>query len=174
MVSHPLLCTHVSRQYVLNNDRRTLPQRQVHRPSLSQETVTALLDIPSQLANTTPFSHYLTTAPSKTEGGKGPAIYVNSKTPTINPAAHKIFFEVAHIHPQDYSLHVYLSPRDARLVIMKGWGLRFPVEWLAPSGWIMVYAPRSEEEVHLVRNIVEAACCFAVGRDLRGDAGAVP
>src|SRR4051812_12119347 len=105
----------------------------------------------SFFASTTPYSTYLTTRPSKTEGGTGPAIYVNSDVPTINSNAHKIFYEVAHVHPADHSLHVYLSPRDARLVIEKGWGQRFPILWLAPSSWVMVYAPRDEKEVKIVR-----------------------
>jgi hypothetical protein len=30
----------------------------------------------------------------------------------------------------------------------------------------MVYAPRNEEEVEIVREIVRAAVCFAVGKDV--------
>lgn len=75
---------------------------------------------------------YIETRPSKTEGGTGPAVYVKPDVETINPFAHKIFFEVAHVHPADNSLHVYVSPLDAKLVIERGWGQRFPVIWLAP------------------------------------------
>lgn len=83
-------------------------------------------------ASTTPYSMYIETRPSKTEGGTGPAVYVKPDVETINPFAHKIFFEVAHVHPADNSLHVYVSPLDAKLVIERGWGQRFPVIWLAP------------------------------------------
>jgi hypothetical protein len=114
-------------------------------------------------ANTQPYSTYIETRPSKTEGGTGPAIYVKPDVKTINPVAHKIFYEVAHVHPKDNSLHVYVSPRDARTVIEKGWGQRFPVTWLAPPSWIMVYAPRDAKEVEVVKEIVRAAVCFAVG-----------
>jgi hypothetical protein len=117
-------------------------------------------------ANSSPYSDYITSAPSKTEGGTGPAIYVKPDVPTINPNARKIFYEVAHVHPTENSLHVYLSPRDARRVIEAGWGQRFPVEWLAPPSWILVYAPRDEKEVELVKEIVRAAVCFAVGKDI--------
>lgn len=35
--------------------------------------------------------------------------------------------EIAHLHGQDASLHVSLSPLDAAEVIEKGWGERFPL-----------------------------------------------
>lgn len=87
---------------------------------------------------------------------------------TINPMAHKIFYEVAHVHPSENSLHVYVSPQDAKLVMKRGWGQRFPVTWLAPPSWIMVYAPRNEEEVEVVKEIVRAAICFAIGKNVDG------
>jgi hypothetical protein len=117
-------------------------------------------------ANTPPYSSYIEARPSKTEGGTGPAIYVKPDVETINPVAHKIFFEVAHVHPKDNSLHVYVSPRDARTVIERGWGQKFPVTWLAPPSWIMVYAPRNEMEVEVIREIVRAAVSFAIGIDV--------
>jgi hypothetical protein len=48
----------------------------------------------------------------------------------------------------------------------RGWGQRFPVTWLAPPSWIMVYAPRNEDEVEIVREIVRAAVCHAVGMNV--------
>jgi len=119
-----------------------------------------------EFANTKAYSEYIETRPSKTEGGTGPAIYVKPDVKTINPVAHKIFYEVAHVHPAENSLHVYVSPQDARLVMKRGWGQRFPVTWLAPPSWIMVYAPRNEEEVETVREIVRAAVCHAVGMNV--------
>lgn len=146
--------------------RWTLPQRQ-YPDTITSKGREILLDIPSHFANTAPYSNYLSTRPSKTEGGTGPAIYVNPDVDTINPNASKIFYEVAHVHPQENSLHVYLSPRDAKVVVERGWGQMFPVTWLAPPSWVMVYAPRTEEEVGIVREIVRAACCFAAGKELK-------
>jgi hypothetical protein len=71
------------------------------------------------------------------------------------------------MHPSDNSLHVYVSPQDAREVIEKGWAQRFPVTWLAPPSWVMLYAPRDEKEVEIVREIVRAGVCFAVGKELK-------
>lgn len=110
------------------------------------------------------YAPYISTGPSKTEGGTGAAIYVKPDVEGMNPDAGKIFYEVAHVHPSDSSLHVYLAPRDARLVVQSGWGVRFPVPWLAPSSWVMVWAPRDEGEVGVVRGIVGAGGSFAVGR----------
>jgi hypothetical protein len=145
--------------------RWTLPQRQFPE-KITPAASSTLHGLMKDFASTAPYSQYIETRPSKTEGGTGPAIYVKPEVKTINPAAHKIFYEVAHVHPADNSLHVYVSPLDAKLVMKRGWGQRFPVTWLAPPSWIMVYAPRNEEEVEVVREIVRAAVCFAVGRDV--------
>lgn len=66
------------------------------------------------------------------------------------------------MHPQDGSLHVYLAPKDARTVIEKGWGMRFPVGWIAPASWTMVFSPRDGGEVGVLREIVRAGVEFAV------------
>ncbi|KAF1831944.1 hypothetical protein BDW02DRAFT_641114 [Decorospora gaudefroyi] len=145
--------------------RWTLPQRQISE-KITPAASSTLHNLMQDFAKTAPYSHYIDSRPSKTEGGTGPAIYVKPDVSTINPAAHKIFYEVAHVHPAENSLHVYVSPLDAKLVMKRGWGLRFPVTWLAPPSWIMVYAPRNEEEVEVVREIVRAAVCYAVGLDV--------
>ena len=145
--------------------RWTLPQRQSLEP-ITKAALAELNNLMQTFASTAPFSEYIETRPSKTEGGTGPAIYVKPDVKTINPVAHKIFYEVAHVHPADHSLHVYVSPRDAKTVVGRGWGQRFPVTWLAPPSWIMVYAPRDERELEVVKEIVRAAVCHAVGMEV--------
>lgn len=122
----------------------------------------------SSFATSPPYNTFLRTAPSILEGGTGSAIYVRPDAcpDTLNPLAHKAGYEVAHVHPNDNSLHVYLSDRDARVVLEKGWGQMFAVSWMAPGGFVMVYAPRDEEEVEVVRGIVRTGVCFAVGKEL--------
>jgi hypothetical protein len=87
----------------------------------------------------------------------------------LNPIAHKPFYtlykEIAHLHPQDRSLHVWLSDADAKAVVEKGWGERFAVKF-APSGYVMVYAPRNEDEVNIVRKIVKAGAIWFAGVEL--------
>lgn len=147
--------------------RWTLPQRQFPGP-ITKAALDELTNLMQTFASTAPYSEYIETRPSKTEGGTGPAIYVKPDVKTINPVAHKIFYEVAHVHPKENSLHVYVSPKDARTVVSRGWGQLFPVTWLAPPSWIMVYAPRDERELEVVKEIVRAAVCHAVGIELSG------
>jgi hypothetical protein len=149
--------------------RWTLPQRQFPE-SITPGASAALDNLMQEFASTPPYTKYIETGPSKTEGGTGSAIYVKKDVKTINPVAHKIFYEVAHVHPADNSLHVYISPKDAKLVMHRGWGQRFPVTWIAPPSWIMVYAPRNENEVDVVREIIRAAVCHAVSMDVDEDA----
>ncbi|KAF2020941.1 hypothetical protein BU24DRAFT_416600 [Aaosphaeria arxii CBS 175.79] len=141
--------------------RWVLPQRQ-QRVSQTQGTQESLSTILPSLANSDAYKDLIYTGPSKTEGGTGTAIYVRPEVPTINPKAKAIFYEIAHVHPSDSSLHVYLSPRDARVVVEKKWGERFSVDWIAPKSWVLVYAPRNATEVEVIREIVEAGIKFAV------------
>ena len=71
-------------------------------------------------------------APSKTEGGSTDAIYANKSLDTLNaivrePRNKLLDGEIAHAHPSDGSLHVWLSQADARTVVENGWGMRFPL-----------------------------------------------
>jgi hypothetical protein len=69
------------------------------------------------------------------------------------------------VHPAENSLHVWLSGPDARLVVEKGWGERFPLSAMGmchPS-WVMVYAPRDAEEVKTVEEIVKAGVGYLTG-----------
>jgi hypothetical protein len=69
-------------------------------------------------------------------------------------------------------MHLTLHPADAAIVILRGWGERHPLSsggWLArfvPQGFVMVYAPRTEEEVQIVRKIVAAAVWWVGGVDV--------
>ncbi|OCK81542.1 hypothetical protein K432DRAFT_381245 [Lepidopterella palustris CBS 459.81] len=137
-----------------------MPQRQMP-DSITPKAHERLLQLMSFFA--TNHSTILSHAPSKTEGGTGPAIYADPSLPTLNPASAKIGYEMAHVHPAENSLHVYLSPRDAREVVEKEWGERFPLGAIAPASWVMVYAPRNEDEVDLVERIVRAAVGWNTG-----------
>ena len=65
--------------------------------------------------------------------------------------------EIAHLHGSEGSLHVTLDAADVAKVLERGWGERHPLagRWLR-SGFTMVYAPRSEDEVAAVMEIVRA------------------
>ncbi|KAE8167648.1 fungal-specific transcription factor domain-containing protein [Aspergillus tamarii] len=112
------------------------------------------------------YPHLLRLDLSKTESGTADAIYARSESPTCNPEAAAVGYEIAHAHPADNSLHVLLSAADARTVIEAAWGRRFAVPSMVPLGWIMVYAPRNSEEVELVSQIIRAAIQWTSGMKL--------
>lgn len=73
--------------------------------------------------------------------------------------------EFAHIHPQPNgggSLHLRLPADQALEVVDKGWGEWHPfaVDGTMP-GMVMVYAPRSDEDLEVVKTIIEASVAHA-------------
>lgn len=76
--------------------------------------------------------------------------------------------EIAHVHTGeksgDYSLHLVLTPTDCKEVITKQWGERMTLAGtLVPQEYLIIYTPRSKEEVAVVKNIVAAAIAFMTG-----------
>lgn len=90
----------------------------------------------------------LSVAPSKTEGGTTTGLYANTTTTTtetkggqqLNAVAAPLAYEIAHVHPSDHALHVFLSPRDAAVLVRAGWAERFPLDWV-PHGWVSCLLP---------------------------------
>jgi hypothetical protein len=147
-----------------------LPHRQVPEtlaPEQNDRVMRNLSCIIPNLASSRPDLFEI--RPSNAEGGSTDALYARANNPMLNPIAHKPFYtlykEIAHLHPQDRSLHVWLSDADAKAVVEKGWGERFAVKF-APSGYVMVYAPRNEDEVNIVRKIVKAGAIWFAGVEL--------
>ncbi|KIN07776.1 hypothetical protein OIDMADRAFT_174695 [Oidiodendron maius Zn] len=97
----------------------------------------------------------------------GPALQIQAQVER-HPGARGTRGEIAHLHPLDGSLHVSLAPRDAKLVIEKGWGERFGLSGtVLPVTYIMVYAPRpgaaEEREAEIVERILTAGMKFMLG-----------
>jgi len=90
-----------------------------------------------------------------------------SKSPA--PLRRRCGREICHAHPSDGSMHMTLHPADVRAVLEAGWGERHPIarggwfERFVPGGFVMVYAPRDQEEVETVLEIVRAAAWFVGG-----------
>jgi hypothetical protein len=86
--------------------------------------------------------------------------------------------EVCHAHPSDGSLHLTLHPADAAAVMRARWGERHPLgsggwlSWFVPAGFILVYAPRDEDEVRVVMRIVGAAVWWVGGFAVEDEDGA--
>lgn len=144
---------------------RTMPQRQVPYKSGTvdagvEERVTNMMaTLAAQHAS------LLDLRPSKTEGGSTDAIYAKPTLATLNDKAKNdkmLTTEIAHAHPAEGSLHVWLTQADAKTVVAKGWGLRFPLTFI-DKGWTMVYAPRTMAEVDVVEKIVKAGIANIAG-----------
>ncbi|KAL1633241.1 hypothetical protein SLS58_011176 [Diplodia intermedia] len=86
--------------------------------------------------------------------------------------------EIGHPHP-DLSIHLYVSPADARVLIEKGWGERhrmsvpagslatkvIPIFGRIADTFLMIYGPRDEEEMAVLQTILRNGIRFMTGRD---------
>lgn len=80
--------------------------------------------------------------------------------------------EICHVHNSDHSMHMNLHPDDVKEVLAKGWGQRHPLAWRGrwfrmpvPTQFVMVYAPRTMDEVKVVCRIIEAAAWWVMARE---------
>jgi len=148
-----------------SNSSWTMPQRQApyKKGTVEPRVEDTVKNMMATLA--TRHSDLLELRPSKTEGGSTDAIYAKASLPNLNPETQTqkaLGTEIAHAHPAEGSLHVWLSQADAKLVVEKGWGLRFPLAFVS-KGWTMVYAPRTMAEVDVVERIVKAGIAWVSG-----------
>jgi len=72
--------------------------------------------------------------------------------------------EFAHIHP-DGSLHASLSPERARQAIEAGWAEPHPMAlYMGNEGMVMLYTPRTMEELDVIFQLVVDSYNFVTGR----------
>ena len=78
--------------------------------------------------------------------------------------------EFAHIHPYPDmgSMHVQLRHDDAIEVIEKGWGEHHTLvtEGFRPVGLMMVFSPRDEDELGVIKSIIGCSYEHATGTSL--------
>ena len=146
---------------------RTMPQRQKPEP-LDAAIKERLHNLPAKYCKDYP--QILVLDLSKTEGRSTDAIYAKPDLAGRDPSAKDKILgnEIAHVHPADNSLHVWLSGPDAKVAVEKGWGERFPLSSMGithPS-WIMVYAPRSMTEIDVIEEIIKAGIAFLTGEKI--------
>ena len=85
-----------------------------------------------------------------------------------NPQAFMIGREFAHIHPKpdNGSMHLVLPVEDIGVVKDMGWGedhyLVTQGQW--PPGLMMVFSPRDDDELNVVKQIVARSYEFATGQ----------
>lgn len=83
--------------------------------------------------------------------------------------------ELGHIHGET-SLHLYFSPADAKVIMQRGWAQRHRCArtqpwwlggmnnmWNIGPTFLIVYAPRDEAEVDVLRTLIRASARFMTG-----------
>ncbi|NOH79862.1 hypothetical protein F0231_08890 [Vibrio sp. RE86] len=97
-------------------------------------------------------------------GARALVMHSNSE---CNHEAFMIGREFAHIHPHpdSGSMHLKLNIEDANEVIEKGWGENhfLVTKGILAPGLIMVFSPRSEEELETIKSIIQSSYEFALG-----------
>jgi len=71
--------------------------------------------------------------------------------------------EIAHIHTIDGSMHMVLSPSDAKKVLEAGWGELHPLagKFIPVKTYMLLYSPRNEEDLEVIQQILNAAILYA-------------
>ncbi|KAL3474057.1 hypothetical protein BJX99DRAFT_186484 [Aspergillus californicus] len=149
----------------------TVPQRQINQQP-SQEMKEKFMA--AYIAFLDKNAHVLDHAPSIlerfTEAG-------HVRGDVLTPVAKQMRREIFHVHgTSDHSIHVVLTPRDCKRVIEAGWGQRFPLAGstflrnlsfgrlgVLPEEYVLVYAPRTEEEIQIVIGILAAGVKYVAG-----------
>jgi hypothetical protein len=111
------------------------------------------------------------------------ALFANPDRPEVTKR-HAVFGnEIAHPHKIDGGMHLIMHPADVGVVLESEWGGRHPLAradwwWLlwfvrlwggrppVPEELVLIYAPRNDEEVEVVKKMVRAAAWWVTGVDL--------
>lgn len=98
----------------------------------------------------------------------GEAVMIADNIETPHAIAKQSKREIVHVHADggkgDYSLHMCLSPSDCKEVIEQKWAERMTLAGsLVPNNYLLVYTPRTKEEVEIVKTIIEGAIVFMTG-----------
>ncbi|KAH7018587.1 uncharacterized protein B0I36DRAFT_298276 [Microdochium trichocladiopsis] len=88
--------------------------------------------------------------------------------------AHIARGEIGHVHP-DLSVHLYLSPADARQVIEKTWAERHRLavpttswvknKYAIADTYLMIYGPRDESEMEVLSIILANSIRYMTGKE---------
>ena len=94
----------------------------------------------------------------------------SSSCSCCNPNAFMVGREFAHIHPapDNGSMHVQLPASEAKEVVEAGWGEDhyLVTQGHYPPGLIMVFSPRTDDELETVKKIVTHSYEFATGKSM--------
>lgn len=138
-----------------------LPHRQINKiPTIEvQKALDAIVE-----KHITANHAYITVVPSPHEK-LNPGVIIHPEIASPHVVADIAKREIFHVHPSDHSLHVVLSPRDCKLVIEKGYGERHGLSGspVIPKEYLLIYAPRDEEELAIVERIIVASLKYMTG-----------
>ncbi|GFN16264.1 hypothetical protein AtubIFM55763_001678 [Aspergillus tubingensis] len=155
-----------------------VPQRQVEE--FAGEEVKMYLD--SQfyaLAEQNP--QLIKVADSRLELHAGAIFLATEELANRNETTRKLNGECVHVHRlKDYSLHMVLAPADCKKVFDAGWGQRHGFSGVEipralmggkliqlPSEYVLIYAPRTKEEVTLVLSLMKASLRYLTGEEVK-------
>jgi hypothetical protein len=98
----------------------------------------------------------------------GEALLLADHITTPHSICGKTKREIAHVHAGvgsgEYSMHMCLSPMDCKEVITKKWGERMTLAGVfVPHEYLIIYTPRTKDELQVVKSIVTAAVFFMTG-----------
>lgn len=94
------------------------------------------------------------------------ALCLSGEGPAGPAEAFMVGREFAHLHPPpDQSLHLTLPTAEAERAVALGWAEWHPLvaHGVLSRTAVMVYAPRDEEEAHVVERLVRCSWRFARG-----------
>lgn len=135
------------------------PQRQMNDHSDASRTEAMKAHVAESVSQ---HPELLTLASSGLEGPKHKAIWLGetAKKPAYLAKATK--GEFAHVHP-DGSSHLIMSLADAEVVTAKGWAERHMLSGvMLPLSYMLIYAPRDEEEFQVWKKFLAASVAFNV------------
>lgn len=92
------------------------------------------------------------------------ALWLDESVPHIRPGIILAGREFTHIHP-DGSMHLTLPPERAREAIAAGWAEPHPIaHQIGLDGMVLVYTPRTFEELEVLWSLVLDAYCYVTER----------
>ncbi len=126
---------------------------------------------PSEISDPAKMRRWMATAmpdvplPEEIPDEKALAVFLDDVAPpdgvVLMPP--RLTAEFAHLHP-DGSLHLALSPEDQQELLAKGWGERHPLH-SAEVNVVMLFGPRTAEELDVARRVIDASYRYATGHD---------
>jgi phospholipase/carboxylesterase len=97
------------------------------------------------------------------------ALWLTEGAPIARPEAIVAGRELSHIHP-DGSMHLALPAERAREAVASGWAEPHPIaSVLGLDGLVLVYTPRTRNELDVLWSLLVESYRFVTGRDPRPD-----